>query len=156
MCLYGFIVAVQVVTNIIDKEKLWTLRFRSNKTGDEYNAGYRVMFLYFLSNYNWLTFLVIICFVMFLALSLFFMYHLYQINRGITTSENSKVSNTLRELGHKMSDLIKRSEKQDTMSNSQSEEVREQINRCERTAAVVMRLYDQKNLINNLKEILKA
>lgn len=157
MCLYGFCVALQVALTIMDKERLWNMRFRSSSTGQEYAAGYRVLGLYFLTNYNWLTFLIIICFVMFSALLLFFMYHLYQINRGMTTSENSKVSYALRGLGYKMEDLIKRSEeKKGLLNEREREEVQKQIAQCERTAAVVLRLYDQKNLVNNLKEILRA
>lgn len=157
MCFYGFCIAFQVLLNIIEKEKLWTMRFRNHITGKEYMPSYRIMFLYFLSNYNWLTFLIILCFVMFMALSLFFMYHLYQINKGITTSENSKVGYALRALGYRMDDLIKKSDqKKGLLDEVELKEVKDQIQQCEQTAAIVMRLYDQKNLANNIKEILKA
>lgn len=157
MCLYGFLVALQVVLRIIREEKLWTTKFKNHQTGVEYDAGLRIVFLYMMAHYNWLVFLVVICFVMFIALMLFFVYHLYQINRGLSTSENAKVSGRLRSLGYRMSDLISRCEKsKDMMSKEQMDECREQIKICEHTAVMVMKLYDQRNLSNNLKTILAS
>ena len=157
MCAYGFLVALRVVNAIIERDRLWTTKFRNNATGVEYTAGYKIMLLYFMAHYNWLTFLVIICLVMAVALGLFFAYHMYQVGRGMSTSENAKVSAKLRALGYRMSDLIKRcEERKGDMSAAELEECRAQIKTCERTAVMVLKLYDQRNLWGNLRQILKA
>ena len=89
---YGVWFGVNVLSGIISKNQLWGAKFRSVDTDEIFTAGYTVLFQYLLNRYPIFVFLVILCTIMCLSLSLFFTYHMYLVKLGFTTNEKIKKS----------------------------------------------------------------
>ena len=157
MCLYGFIVAFQVVMGIIEKNDMWNIRFRNDHTGEEFDPSIKVLFFYFLSSYNYLVFLVIICFIMALCLLLFTGYHLYMIRDGVTTAENIKISRTLNNLGVKIEEYVNMIENNPKKIDvDQYNDIKHKIDVCKNLSEQILAIYGEKNLKKHFWEVINA
>jgi hypothetical protein len=92
LTLYGTWFGLAVLNGLVTKEGLWGAKFRSMETGEIFTAGYFTIFQYLLNRFPIFVFLVILCSVMCLSLTLFFLYHMYLVKLGFTTNEKVKKS----------------------------------------------------------------
>lgn len=157
MCLYGFIVALDVVKTIIKEQGLWHVKFRNDHTGEEYKASYKTIFFFMVGKYNYLVFLVIICLVMSIALILFTVYHLYMIRGGVTTAENIKISRTLGDLSYRIEKYIEIcGERVEELTKAEYVDIKHRIEVCKNLIEKINKIYGEKNFWKNFKEVLFA
>ena len=88
---YGMWFGFTVLFGIVTKEGLWNAKFRSVDTGEIFTAGYGTIFQYLLNRFPIFVFLVILCSVMCLSLTLFFSYHMYLVKLGFTRARSGMV-----------------------------------------------------------------
>lgn len=88
--LYGAYVLGSLLLFFVDRDRLWDVKFVNSATQEIVDADLRIVFQYMLGNHGALMFLFVLCVVMGFTLCIFFLYQLYLVSYGVTTSENIK------------------------------------------------------------------
>ena len=90
ICTYGGVIGVLIFKGVIDEHNLYEQRFRNMKTGELMEPGHTLIFRYLFSKETAFAFVTILCLVMAVMLSIFFLYHLYMVSFDLTTNERAK------------------------------------------------------------------
>jgi len=69
------------------------IKFRNVITGEVFPATYYTIFQYLIQRYGGFFFVSVLCVIMCIALTLFYIYHLTLVSSGFTTNEKIKRSN---------------------------------------------------------------
>lgn len=80
---------------IIIKKRLYESEYTDINTGEIFKANNNVIFRYLFYKYNYIMLLVVLTICLGIALLLFVLYHLYLINKGLSTSQNIKYASIL-------------------------------------------------------------
>ena len=89
---YGTYACASVLVSIIVKEDLFNQYFVNRATGQTVKAGYYIVFQFIMFHEGNLAMLLLLCGVMAVVVSLFFLYHLYLTLTNVTTNETFKWS----------------------------------------------------------------
>lgn len=155
MCLLGFFIGLGVLNRIAARLNLWNQSFKNMATGESYKAGYGVIALYFFSTYNTLTFLLVLCFVMGVALCIFTGYHLNMIRGGLTTSENHKLHLIMSAYKDRVTDLIE-VQKLPNPTRDQVLDSQKELNRINSEVTKILETIPRAGFWKNFKEVLRT
>ena len=89
MLCYGATLVAAMLAGIVADENLLEQRFRG-RDGVIFKATYTVIFQYMLARYSKLVMLMLLCGVMGVVVSIFLLWHLFLVYRGVTTNEQFK------------------------------------------------------------------
>jgi hypothetical protein len=153
MCLLGFFVGLEVLGRIANKLDLWNKSFKNLSTGESYKPGYGVIVLYFFSNYNTLTFLLVLCLVMGVALLVFTGYHLNMVRGGLTTSENHKLHTLMSGYKDRVSGLIE-IQRNTSSTRDQITESQKELNQINAEVTKILETIPKSGFKHNIKEII--
>ncbi len=155
MCFYGLFIGLVVANSIIEEKNLWNQTFKNLMTGESFKPSFSVVILFFFSNYNSLTFLVILCLVMAVCLGLFTVYHLNMIRGGLTSVENYKLHLGMSNYKERVAGLIRRQEN----ANHDEKTVREaqaELNQINEEVNNILAALPKSGFWRNFKEILRG
>lgn len=155
MCLFGFFVGLGVVNGLANKLNLWNQSFKNLATGESYKAGYGVIALYFFSNYNTLTFLLVLCLVMGVSLSVFTGYHLNMVRGGLTTSENHKLHLVMSSYKDRVADLME-VQKLSHPTTYQVLESQKELSQINAEVTKILETIPKTGFLKNFKEVLQS
>jgi len=90
LCLYGAVIGTLTFISIVVEGSLMNLAFRVEATGEVINATAWVVIQYLFFKYTSFFFITVLCWVMGVTLSIFFVYHMSLVKSGNTTNEKIK------------------------------------------------------------------
>ena len=154
MCFYGFFLILDVVNIIIKRNNLWGQKFRRISTGEIVEPTYSSMFLFFISNYNNITFLGVLSGIMAVCLFFFALYHFSMIRKGVTTNEKYKVGWYLEKIQsryERFKEELRRKEGNLTLKDS--EESQEFLDDQKEVLKNIQDKYCRNDLIGNCKKL---
>lgn len=131
MCLYGAYIGLLAAMRLIRAERLLESKFRNPKTGEMYEASPSVIFFYFFTHYDILTFLTIFCIVMGFCVTIFAVYSLLIVRDGLTSYEKSKIPSVMSHNRQLFDDsrAILQNKQKPLKDRKEAEEILEKINR---------------------------
>lgn len=87
---YGTYVFYNLIFHLIEKDKLWDVKFMNSATNEIVSADWKIILQFMLASHGMLMFLFVLCFVMGGTLIAFFSYQLYMVKCGTTSNEAGK------------------------------------------------------------------
>ena len=154
MCFYGFFLIIDIINRIIKENNLWGQKFRRISTGEIIEPSYSSMFLYFISNYNNITFLCVLCGIMAICLFFFALYHFSMVRRGVTTNEKYKVGWFLDKMQVRYENYQREiDKKQGDMSLKDNEDCEGFMDSQRHVLRSIQDKFCQENLIGNCKKL---
>ena len=97
ICFYGMFIALLALDYIVVSKDLWNQQFRTGDGAPE-PAGFWIIFHYLFNNHDTPVFLLVLCLILAIALTIFTGYHLTLIAQGASMSESGKISSFTRRL----------------------------------------------------------
>lgn len=150
--MYGCYIGLYVIFAIVNRDNLSKARFRNPQTNEEYEPSFWIIFFYFFTNYEILTFLMIFCAIMGFFVTAFAVYNVLIIRDGVTSNEKSKINRVMTQNSaefEKAKEIFVNKEKS-MEDRSQAQRTIELINK---SASVILEQY-KVGFTKNMKEII--
>jgi len=87
---YGTYVIYNLLMFIIERDRLWDVKFMNTGTNELVKANWMIIFQFMMAHHGMLMFLLVLCAIMGITLVAFFIYQLYLIKNGTTSNEAQK------------------------------------------------------------------
>ncbi|EGR30266.1 hypothetical protein IMG5_136470 [Ichthyophthirius multifiliis] len=149
LTIYGGVVGILCILGIVQDQKLMYLKFRIPQTDQIVDADWKIVFKYLFYKETMFIFMILLCIIMGITLSIFFIYHLSMIRNDITTNEKVKKSDMMSFLEKEIKQIyLLEKEKQE------SEEIKIKLSIYYKDLEKLKHKQNSYNLWKNLKDII--